>query len=225
MDVLYFLKQRTGFIRTLYEGSVVAFEDRIRRIKVGEEPFVPPYSEDGEPPFLLEWIEADECRDVLGHACLSLLAASLQCYLRTSDERLSLNCGECCKSDFKQRGWLNGYRTCFRDVLNIDWRSGPCDLTFLEALVLARNQIQHPESIHTVRAKYSRRDFTKLERKFFFAGSEDMDLPYNVDAGEFTWILAPNIQVTRETLMQAVDEVEQFCTWLDAEIDAQQTAG
>ena len=218
MDVLYFLKQRTSFIRRLYGGAVASFEDRIRRIEAEEEPFVPSYSEDGEPAFLSEWIEADECRDVVGHACLSLLAASLHLFLHTWDKQLNMNCGARNEKDFAQRGWINGYRSCFRKTLNIQWENSPCDLNFLEGLVLARNRIQHPDSIHTVRAKYSRQDFAKLGRRLFFTGSGETDLPDEVDEGEFTWILAPNIQVTRETLMQAVDEVETFCTWLDTEI-------
>jgi hypothetical protein len=137
----------------------------------------------------------------------------------TWDKQLNLNCGERSKKDFSQGGWLNGYRACFREALNIHWESSPCDLGFLEGLILARNRIQHPESIHTVRAKYSRHDFAKLGRRLFFTGSEKMDLPNDVDEGEFTWILAPDIQVTRDTLMQAVDEVERFCAWLNTQIE------
>lgn len=218
MDVLYFLKQRTSFIRTLYGGAVASFEDQIRRIETEEEPFVPRYSGDDESPFLDEWIEADECRDVIGHACLSLLAASLRLFLDTWDEELNMNCSTRNKKNFAERGWINGYRSCFREMLNIQWENSPCDLRFLKGLVLARNRIQHPESIHTVRTKYSRHDFAKLGRRLFFTGSSETILPDEVDEGEFTWLLAPNIKVTREALMLAADEVDTFCTWLDSEI-------
>lgn len=45
---------------------------------------MPPYGEDGEPPFLNEWIEADESLLVLGYACISMLAASFHLYLASS---------------------------------------------------------------------------------------------------------------------------------------------
>lgn len=63
MDVLYFLKERTRFIRYFYETACQPFRETMRKIEAGEEPFEPPYSEDGEPPFLTEWLEADTALD------------------------------------------------------------------------------------------------------------------------------------------------------------------
>ena len=61
MDVLFFLKERTKFIRYFYETAGEPFRETIRKIEADEAPFDdPPYSEDGEPPFLEEWTEADE---------------------------------------------------------------------------------------------------------------------------------------------------------------------
>ena len=57
MDVLYFLTERTKFIRGYYENGCLPFAETIRRIEAGEHPFEPPYSEDGEPPFMNEWSE------------------------------------------------------------------------------------------------------------------------------------------------------------------------
>lgn len=52
MKVGEFLKDRTGFIRRHYETAAAPFYEIMRRIEAGEEPYEPPYSEDGEPPFL-----------------------------------------------------------------------------------------------------------------------------------------------------------------------------
>ena len=218
MDVLYFLQKRTRFIQNFYDGAVASFEERVCRIEAEEEPYVSPYREEGELPFLSDWIEADECRDVLGHACLSLLATSMQLFLRTWDRELNLKCGENHKKKFKNQGWFNGYRACHREALNIHWENSSCDMSLLEGLVLARNRVQHPEFIHTVSAKYSRGDFAKLGKRLLFTGTEDTNLPDEVDRGEFTWLLAPNIKVTREALTQALKEVETFCGWLDVEV-------
>jgi len=78
MDVLYFLKERTRLIREYYEHAARPFNEIIRKIEAEEEPYIPPYSEDPEPAFLSEWIEADELLDVTGRCCISMLSASLR---------------------------------------------------------------------------------------------------------------------------------------------------
>ncbi len=40
MDVLYFLKKRTAYIRQFYEQSFSTFEEVIRLIEAGEDPFI-----------------------------------------------------------------------------------------------------------------------------------------------------------------------------------------
>ncbi|MEO7825814.1 MAG: hypothetical protein ABIR60_01625, partial [Allosphingosinicella sp.] len=60
MDILFFLKLRTDFIRRHYHVAVAAFVEQKRLIEDAEPPFDnPPYSEDGEPPYLEEWMDAD----------------------------------------------------------------------------------------------------------------------------------------------------------------------
>lgn len=65
MEVLHFLKERTQFIRYFYDEACQPFCEIKRKIEAGEEPFKPPYSEDGEPPFLEEWLRADTALEVL----------------------------------------------------------------------------------------------------------------------------------------------------------------
>ena len=54
MDVDWFLKERTKFIRQYYALAIAPFETIISQIENGEEPYQPPYSDDGEPPFQAE---------------------------------------------------------------------------------------------------------------------------------------------------------------------------
>ena len=84
MDVLFFFKQRTRFIRHFYETAGMPFRETKRKIEAKEPPFDdPPYSEDGEPPYVEEWIAASEAQEVLGRTCLSMLSTSLQLYFMT----------------------------------------------------------------------------------------------------------------------------------------------
>ena len=81
MDVEFFLKERTKFILYFYRNATFGFLKIIHAIENEEEPFVPPYSEDGEPPFLDEWMEAQTGLNSVGYATLSMLSASLALYL------------------------------------------------------------------------------------------------------------------------------------------------
>ncbi|AYE27977.1 hypothetical protein ISJ10_23190 [Burkholderia pseudomallei] len=83
------MNRRLDFIRQLYASSSAPFVDCRTKIENKEEPFVPPYSEDLEPAFMLEWQEASDSIDVLGHACLCMLSSALQAYLHT---RHKLHC-------------------------------------------------------------------------------------------------------------------------------------
>lgn len=60
MNVAWFLSRRLDFIRQFFARSSAPFVDRRTAIENGAAPVVPPYSEDGEPPFLLEWREATD---------------------------------------------------------------------------------------------------------------------------------------------------------------------
>ncbi|NOT15492.1 MAG: hypothetical protein HOP21_07945 [Methylotenera sp.] len=60
MDIQYFLNQRVKFIKQLYVISSAVYIERKRLIESNEVPFAAPYSEDPEPPFLEDWLEAEE---------------------------------------------------------------------------------------------------------------------------------------------------------------------
>lgn len=78
MDLCFFLKERTKFIRQFYNNASLAFDEIKRKIEQEEEPYVQPYSENEEPAFLEEWIKAEESLHVLGYSCISMLSASLK---------------------------------------------------------------------------------------------------------------------------------------------------
>ena len=92
MDVRFFLTKRIAFIRQLYAVASAPYVERKRKIETGEEPFVPPYSGGSEPPFLEEWLEADESLHVLAYSCISMLAASLHLYLKAWEREMWTPC-------------------------------------------------------------------------------------------------------------------------------------
>ena len=223
MDVLHFLRTRTAFIRQFYESCSVPYLNRKRDIQEGKDPFVPPYGEDGEPAFLEEWMEADESLNVLGCLCLDMLSAALRCYFVTWEQQYGIPAESVkaeFKADFKDRGYLNGYKACFARHADIHFESGPSDLKLLEEVALVRNRNQHPEwnpvPIVPQRVRYSCDDLKKI-RPPFFADDREREVLAGMEEDE-SLLLMLTIQVTKEKLLTAIEEVERFADWLEVEI-------
>ena len=213
MDVRYFLGERLAFIKQLYPQSAAPFIETKRKIEAEEEPFIPPYSEDPEPPFLAEWIEAEESLQVLGHVSISMLSASLNLYLKAWERKLGRPVDSSFKSDFK-KGWLNGYMAYFKNHFSVNFENCPCDLVLLEELILVRNRVQHPETITMQRSYYSQSDLSKIKSPYFIEAN-DQELLSGMEDGEKSWLMPPSIHVTEEKLMKAIAEVEDFAKWLE----------
>lgn len=219
MDVLFFLKERTKFIRYFYETAAEPFRETMRKIKAGEAPFDnPPYTEDGEPPFLEEWMEADEGLEVLGRACISMLSASLQLYFKTWENELGITWekGEM-KRAFKN-GFLHGYKTCFGEALLLSWDDCPADFALLEQVVLARHRDQHPDHIATMRVDHTAKDREKFPQLFFVSEIEKA-MYIDSETGRITW-MNPAVHVSGDMLLAAIKEVETLAEWLDERIVA-----
>ena len=220
MDLRYFLDGRIAFIRQLYATASEPYFERKRKIEVHEEPFVPPYGEDGEPPFLEEWLEADESLQVLAYSCISMLAAALHLYLESWVKQGGVVVDESLKkSVFKQRGWFAGYDAHFTKHFNVAFNTGPSNLKLVEEVVLVRNRIEHPPSIADQKTQYSASDLKHLRHPFFVDKTEMALLGYS-DEAEVPRFMLPTVHVTAVQLLAAVEEVERFAAWFDPAIEA-----
>ena len=213
MDVRYFLSRRLDFIRQFYEMSSAPFIERKRLIEAEEEPFVPPYSEDPEPAYLEEWLEAEESLQVLGRTCISMLATVFHLYFKTWERQIGVPVDASLKGDFKN-GWFNGYKAYFARHFRIRFEDGPFRLGVLEEIVLVRNRAQHPESITMDSTHFSESDLEKLPHPFFI-DEKDAALFSEIEEGERSWLMAPPIRVTAEKLSAALSEVDSFAEWLE----------
>lgn len=208
MDVAYFLRRRVEFIRHFYEMSAAPFVERKRLIESGEQPFVPPYSEEPEPPFLEEWLEAEVALQLLGCTCISMLAAAFHLYFKTWAHQVQVPP----ETSFKN-GWFNGYKAYFAQHFGIRFEDSRCRLDVLEEIVLVRNRTQHPESLLMDTTHYSESDLKKLPNPFFI--DEHGEIFSDIDDGERSWLLPPPIRVTDEKLDATLSEVERFVEWFD----------
>jgi len=213
MDMRYFLRERLDFLEQLYDNGTAQFVEIKRKIEAGDDPFVPPYNEDPEPPYLSEWLEAEESIQFVGHMCISMLSATFHLYFKTWVRQLGIPVDDSYKSAFK-KGWFYGYKTFFNQQFNVIFEGSPCNLKLLEELVLARNCVQHPESLTIQGSHYLPEDLIKLPYPFFI-DDRDRELLAELEEGERSWLLLPSIHVTHEKLTTVISEVTRFAEWLE----------
>ena len=210
MDVLYFLKERTKFIRHFYEAAAKPFRETLRRIEAGEAPFdVRPYGEDGEPPFMQEWSEASTALDVLRRSCLSMLSASLQLYFKTLESELSVTLlpGE------RRNTFKKGLRHYFTKAFNVPWSDCPANIDIVEQIILVRNRDQHPDHITTLHVSYDRRTRENYG-ELFFASETERRMFADPDMAGISW-MNPTVHVSHEALLAAIQQVEILSEWLE----------
>lgn len=208
MDLLYFLNRRLDFIRSLYDSTVSVFEERKRKIKAGEPPYVddrnPEYVD--EPAFLAEWQEADDSIMVIGHWCLCMVQASLQAYLKDCisplgclwwdakklQTELSTKCG---------KNLFGRYRLLFLD-LGVDWEMGPVPLSALEELNLTRDDLIHNIRVMNFDVKRVKNHVDRFPTGLFV---DDLWSSLGME----------RVRVDHEKLELSIRLVKEFCTWLD----------
>ena len=219
MDVLYFLDCRAAFIRQFYAAASAPFLERKRKINAQQEPFIPPYSEDGEPPFLDEYTEADESLNVLAYSCISMLASALHLFLQEWSQQSGDTVDKSLKPVSKAKGWLARYNVYYTEHFGISFENGPANVEVLEEIVLARNCVQHPRSIVDQKTQYLASDMKKLRHPLFVSETEMALLGPFLD-NEVPGFMTPSVHVTEPQLLHAISEIERFAKWFDGEIRA-----
>jgi hypothetical protein len=221
MNVLYFLKERTKFIRRFYENAAEPFHTTIRKIKAQEAPFdTPPYSEvqDGEPPFMEEWSQANTALEMLGRTCISMLSASLQLYFKTLEHEIGIVWEPKEREKTTKNGFVQGYRTCVGDVLKLSWHDCPVNFEILEQVTLARNRDQHPEHISTMRVSHAVKDWQKYPQPFFVSDIEHKMFS-DPDMARNSW-MRPTLHVSSDALVVAIEQVEALGEWMEERVFA-----
>ena len=205
-----------------YETAAMPFETKIKAIEDGLPPFEKPlYSEDGEPAYLAEWIEATDALEVLGRTCLSMLSPSLQLYFRTWEKMLDVRWENGERKRAFKNGFVQGYIACFEEVLGISRQDCPADLGLIEQITLARNSDQHPDEITTMRVSHSKADRKKYLHPFFMS-AQDSAMFSDSDFADISF-LDPAIHVSKDHLIVAIGETEKLSEWLEDAIRQKRT--
>ena len=221
MDVLHFLLERLRFVRNFYATASQPFRDIKGQIEAGEPPFDDPvYQDDGEPPYLTEWIDAHTSLVVFGRVCVTMLSQSLRLYFETWESELGIVWGDGERKRAFRKGYLRGYLYCFEEVLRVSWDVCPADLGIIEQVVLARNCDQHPENIASLHVKHNKAALRKHPNPIFIS-----DIERRMLAGEELaelGFMAPAVEVSEDALSAAITEIEKLARWLEPLIAAKQ---
>jgi hypothetical protein len=214
LDVDFFLKERTAFIKHYFDEAAAPFIETMRKIEAEEPPFEPPYFDPEtmteEPAFLEEWLRAQTGLEVVGQTCVSMLSESLKIFFVTHEKIAGLDCEKSCGQNVFNKGFIRGYRTCFAKN-GVNWSQCPANFSILEQVVLARNASQHATSIISTRVSHNVRALRKHPSPLFVSSYEKSLLASRGGS----WLMAPAVHVTRNALHQAIDEVEKLAEWLE----------
>jgi len=214
MDVLYFLNMRTAFIRSHYDGSVEGFAAIKRQIEDEEPPFDnPPYSEDGEPAYLEEWMDADTSIKIAGLACVSLLADTLKLYLRTIQRQELRFTFDDKEAKRVKANFVQAYQEAIGEILDTDWSDTGIDFSIIEQVVLARNRGQHGTELTALGVVHDAHTLKKHPQPFFADEREWRD--WEGQGGPVDSFLNPSVEISREKLFAAIGEVEKLAEWID----------
>lgn len=217
MDVNFFLKQRTTFIRGFFDAAIAGFRDTQRRIDESEPPFDdPPYSEDAEPAFLSEWIDAATGAELVAQACVSLLSDTLKLYFNTLQKEMRFVFDKQEKA-LAKKSFVRAYRAALGEILETDWSDCPIRFDLIEQVVLARNLSQHGTSLTSFSATYDLHTLRQYPEPLF-ASEVEWRAWLESGGGEATFLM-PAVHITRETLFAAIDEIEGLGNWIDDRLD------
>lgn len=212
MDILWFLKQRLDFIDRLYDDSTASFCEKMRKIEIGEQPYVdqrhPEYDDVSEPAFLEEWQDANEAVEVIGYWCLNMVQASLKAFLEEyvndmANYHRPLSAAKAELAKTKAASWFERYRLFFLNYFHIDWQRGPVNIEDLEHMNLTRDDLTHNVKV-TTHAVYQTKKHAERYPKGLFT-----------DEVWTTLGMGGKIKVGRDQLTQALGLLDAFAGWLD----------
>jgi hypothetical protein len=218
MNVGFFLKQRTLFIRFFFEESARPFRKIQSKIELEQPPFDnPPYSEDPEPPYVQQWSNAALGMEVLGKVCVSMLADTLKLYLNALKDSIGFRFDEEEISVCNKGGFVAAFRMALGEILDTDWADCPVNFDIIEQVVLARNDHAHGGQLSSFHVPHNSKSLRK-HRRPFFANERELQLWKELGGSERS-LFRPGIEVGREALLAAIGEVEKLADWIGPRLD------
>jgi len=218
MNLAYFLRERTKIIRLFYEKGRLPFEQQKRDIEDEVPPWEPswfnPETDDPEPPFLDDWMQAEQTRELVGLLAVSLLSDTLKLYFVELEQRIGLVFTEKKeqKALFKQ-DFVEAYRQILECIMGDTYATCPVRFDLIEQVVLARNDFAHNTELLTFQTRHNKQTLEKHPNPFF------VETFYPPDSGEPSPWKTIKVEVSRDKLMMAIEEVEKLADWVQQNED------
>lgn len=222
MSALEILQSQLRAVERLYDRAAGVFVETKRKIEAGEAPYEPPYFDPEhdypEPPFIEEWVDADQFQDVIGQACLSIVSASLQEFFKELLQRNGI-AGQAekyisQKPKVKGESWLHKYIWFFGNAFSIDWALSPIPITDLEEINLARNSVQHGTAALGLNRYQSETHRERFPTGLFMSEFDRASATEDDFHRSFV-----HLHVSADALHEAIDRVERFCQFVENSID------
>ncbi|TAV81573.1 hypothetical protein [Rhizobium leguminosarum] len=166
MNLAFFLRQRTSIIRLFYDNARVPFEQLKRDIEEEVPPWEPPpFDPDydsSKPPYMEQWTQAEQTRELVGMMAVSLLSDTLKLYFDTPSREIGLSF-----SDDKERkdcfksGVVEGYRRILSETMGDEFETLRVRFDVIEQVVLARNDIAHNSDFLSFRTRHNEKTIQK----------------------------------------------------------------
>lgn len=216
MDARFFLTMRTNFIRYFYDHTVQPFLDIKTAIQEQLPPFEsPPYSEDDEPAFMAEWIDATTAEQISGMSAVSLLSDSLKLYFHTlQHDIIRFAFDE--KKPFKN-GFVPAYLNALGEILDTDWSDCPANVKIIEQIVLVRNRGQHGGDLTSFSLHHDYQTLIKHPVPLFANVNELKN--FTGPDPEALMFFNPAIEITRANLFSALEHVDVLAEWIEGRMD------
>jgi len=153
---------------------------------------------------------------VLGLSCVSLLSDRLKLYFAALEHRVVVY-GFKDRRKALQSGFLPAHLRVLANILETDWSNSGVGLAFIEQIVLARNRGQHGENFGSFNVTHDEEMLRKDPNPFF--ANDDERRVWAAGAESPSSFLVPTIDVTREKLFAAIDEVERLADYIESRLD------
>ncbi len=205
MQRLKILHDKLQFISWFFGLSTAPFNGIRQKIKKGVNPYnssaVP--AESSEPPFAVEWCDANQAIQLQGQLCLNLLQRSVMEYL---DETVKLSSRQ---GPSKKNNWFGNYKKWFMDA-GVDWNDSGADLSVIEELTLARNRIQHGSrhDSHSL-IKQQDEDYSNRFPKALFQNDFEAQIFRSIGPR------LRSLELTKDKLNRAIEEIMRLANFTE----------
>ncbi len=212
MDIHFFYKQRLEFISYFYKNTSVPFIEIKHKIESEEEPYIPQNLCQEEPEYLKEWKDAEEGLHTVGYTCLSMLSSALHSYLKQSIGNIKNTSVD--ENVFK-KGWFNGYKKLLESEFEIHMVNSGVDLELIEQIALARNRIQHPDTLTSNYVSHSKKDANRFSSLAFVSNKDPIE--DSIKEAGLHKFFPPSIRLESEGVGKAIYNAEKLVSFIESE--------